>query len=98
MAFVRDISDQRDDDNIHKFEDLTNAVKDNTASIQRLEEKFDKILSKQQKLIDNISEKLVEVDFNRKVFKLVIPSTFQELKIYHYFNLFEGGTTLSSMD
>ena len=57
---------QKQAENVEKFEEIKQSLDENKKFIQSIEDKFDKAFEQQQRIIDDILEKLAEVDFNRQ--------------------------------
>ena len=62
---LQSICDQRELRNNEKLDELKQTLDGNTETLRRIEEKFDKLFVQQQAMIENIFDKLAEVDFNR---------------------------------
>ena len=58
--------DQKQAENDEKFEQIKQSLDENKKFIQSIEERFDKAFEQQQRIIEDILEKLAEVDFNRQ--------------------------------
>ena len=58
--------DQKQAESDEKLEEIKHSLDENKKLIQSIENKFDKAFEQQQRIIEDILEKLAEVDFNRQ--------------------------------
>ena len=58
-------AEEREASNRELLAEIRRSISEQSATIQMIEEKFEKTVHQQQQMIDKILEKLAEVDFNR---------------------------------
>ena len=61
-------AEEREASNRELLAEIRRSISEQSATIQMIEEKFEKTVHQQQQMIDKILEKLAEVDFNRNFF------------------------------